>query len=519
MPFLRSGTVIGVQDNMAALRKKQIHVATVAALIALAVVIVYPAGSKLLIAVRMHSYAYGYTPQGEVAAEDVSALPSAQAVPILMYHGVIVGGAVRTNTSRENFIGQMEMLKQKGYETISVAEYDLFREGEFTLPAKPVIITFDDGRKDSFYPVDAVLKKLGFRATIFVATIMANESDSFYLGWDELVKLQATGRWEIEAHGRRSHEEIPTDEEGTRGRYYTARQYVKGKGLESVGEYQKRVEEDYINGIADIRERLAVDASYFAVPLSDYGDHEAFEISESEYTSEFNFNRELTRKYFRLAFLQAGPYEGFYNYRDSNPHELRRLDVQNMTADELLQRFERFSPKPFPLEFSGAEPKSAVSFLKSAELLYGELTAAKGVTLASSASIPSARMLFGDRGWKNYSVTMRMVREKGRSASLIAYFIDERNFVSLDWGEQSLRLAERVDGNERELASYYPWEKDGEVEILVRVRDGFVSAYFSGIILADGLPTKLSRGAAGFGVWDPQGAQSTIRKLEITSPD
>jgi len=93
----------------------------------------------------------------------------------------------------------------------------------------------------------------------------------------------------------------------------------------------------------------------------------------------------------------------------------------------------------------------------------------------------------------------------------------------LNWGEKLLSLTERLDGKERELASYYPWEKEGEAEIFMSVYNGVVSAYFGGvllnggIVLTGGLPVKLSRGAAGFSVWDPEGAQSIIQRLRVES--
>lgn len=502
---------------MTILQKKQIHVLITVALITLVVILLYPIGDKALLAIRGQSYSsrsslriYPYSLPKTLTVENTSTLLPVQAVPIFMYHGVGTGDIIETNTSRETFIRQMEMLKQKGYQTISVKEYDLFREGKFTLPPKPIIITFDDGRKDSFYTVDEILRKLGFKATLFVATIKANENDSFYLNWDELAKVQATGRWEIEAHGRRSHDKILIDKNGTIGRYYTSRIYTPEKGLESIEDYKKRVEEDYIDGIVDIKEHLGIDVRYFAVPLSNYGVLENF-----NYPDALRFNQELTGRFFKLAFLEIEAFESFYNYRDSNPHSLIRLEVKNISADNLFQLLERYSPKSLNLVFSkivGLE-----LFTKNTQLLYGRLETSKGITLLSGTSMLSARMLFGDRGWKNYSVKTKLVREKGRSVSLLIYYTDEHNFISLDWGQKLVRLTEHVNGKEQELVSYFPWEKNDEVEISVRIYNGVISAKFEDLVLTNGLPIQLTRGAVGLGVWDPESAQSTINEMEIES--
>ncbi|MDD2673051.1 MAG: polysaccharide deacetylase family protein [Syntrophales bacterium] len=505
---------------MAIFKNRKIHILIAAVLMILAVILLYPFGVNVLKAVQNYPkrnsgpYVYPYSLPKNMAIQVTSFLPPAKAVPILMYHGVIVNKEPQDNTSRENFISQMEMLKQKGYETISVKEYDLFRQGKFVLPPKPVIITFDDGRKDSFYTVDEVLKKLGFKATIFVATIKANENDPFFLSWDELNKMQAIGRWEIEAHGRRSHDEIIIDENGATGRYYTSRIYIPGKGLESIEDYKKRVQDDYAGCIADIKDHLGIDAQYFAVPLSDYGTAEY-----SNYQDALKFNQELTMRFFKLSFLEINDFESFYNYKDTDPYHLIRMEVKDISSDDLLKSLELFSLKK-PDSFVFSETKGIEQFFKNIQLLYGAVNIDKGVVLSSSANVPSARMVFGDREWENYSVFARIARNKGRSVSLVVCYNDEDNLIFLDWGEKTLRLVQRIGGKERDLASYYPWEKTGEVEILVQVRKGYINAYFSGITLAEWMPIKLLRGSAGFGVWDSNTvAQSTIKELKVKSLD
>ena len=124
-------------------------------------------------------------------------------------------------------------------------------------------------------------------------------------------------------------------------------------------------------------------------------------------------------------------------------------------------------------------------------------------------------MLFGDRGWRNYAIETTVSRQKGRSATIIIYYQNEQNFISIHWGGKSFSLMERKDGKEHQLATYYPWEKNGEAEVILRVYNGTIGAYVNGVVLTNDLPATLSRGAAGFGVWDPYGAQSAIKKLNI----
>jgi len=496
-------------------KQKQINL-IIAILVILGIVaVLYPTANHFVIKLRNHNYLYSYDSPKNLKIEDLSSLKPAQEVPILMYHGVRVKGNLGENTEREIFIKQMEMLKQKGYETISINDFDLFRQGKFILPKKPIIITFDDGRKDSFYTVDEILKKLGFKAVLFVATGKP-EVDPFFLDWKELQKVKDTGRWEIEAHGRHSHENIPIDNNGATGKYLTSRMYIKDKGLETVDQYKNRVEQDYIDSINDLREHLGIESHYFAVPLNDYGD-----FSVTNYSDSYNFNQKITDKYFKLAFVQAeqndtGVIESFYNFKDSKFDNILRLEVKNMSAEKLIYWLDRFSFKKIDLHFERGGDVN--SLLSNGELLYGDIKKDNNIfTLLSNTKYPSSRMLFGSTGWMNYKVEATIERLSGKSASLIVYYTNENNYIELDWSEKSISLNEYKAGVKRKLGEYYPYTKKGEVKIIISVYNGNVNALFDGIVLSKNISTVLSRGAAGFSVWDPNGASSSIKEIKITS--
>ena len=80
-------------------------------------------------------------------------------MPVLLYHG-IVKQADGTNVTWQNFIDQMEALKRAGYQTINTEQLLGFLKGEDIHIEKPIMITFDDARKDSYYYSDFVLKEL-----------------------------------------------------------------------------------------------------------------------------------------------------------------------------------------------------------------------------------------------------------------------------------------------------------------------------------------------------------------------
>lgn len=95
-------------------------------------------------------------------------------IPVLLYHHVSDGRTdlpALTVTTAE-FERQMALLRGAGFETISPRQFIAYMEEEaVTLPAKPVLITFDDGYEDNYTHAFPVLQRFGFSAVIFMVDI------------------------------------------------------------------------------------------------------------------------------------------------------------------------------------------------------------------------------------------------------------------------------------------------------------------------------------------------------------
>ena len=64
----------------------------------------------------------------------------------------------------------MEWLRNAGFESVSPAQWRAWCEDGRQLPAKPVILTFDDGFSDLEQHAFPVLERLGLTATVFLVT-------------------------------------------------------------------------------------------------------------------------------------------------------------------------------------------------------------------------------------------------------------------------------------------------------------------------------------------------------------
>ena len=143
---------------------------------------------------------------------DAQTATRATRLPILMYHYVepwpAGAGTIRQGLTvrPEDFAAQMAYLHDHGYVTVSLYDLiDSLTSGK-ALPAKAVVLTFDDGYLDLMDQVAPVLKPYGYTGTVFVITQLMDEKFPQYITWADAEALYAQG-WKIEPHTK-THEEL-----------------------------------------------------------------------------------------------------------------------------------------------------------------------------------------------------------------------------------------------------------------------------------------------------------------------
>lgn len=105
-------------------------------------------------------------------------------VPIFMYHRFGYENSTLFVTP-ENFNRQMAYIKSKGYDVISLDELVEGIKNNRKFKRHTVVITIDDGYKDSFTYAYPALKKYNFPAIIFIITNSIDNKKDF-MGWDEI---------------------------------------------------------------------------------------------------------------------------------------------------------------------------------------------------------------------------------------------------------------------------------------------------------------------------------------------
>jgi peptidoglycan/xylan/chitin deacetylase (PgdA/CDA1 family) len=102
------------------------------------------------------------------------------------------------SVSITNFDQQMGYLASHGYTPVSLDTLTGIFSKQIAPPAKPVVLTFDDGYVDFYANAYPILKKYGFHATSFVITGFVGKPA--YLSWNNIKEMQNSGLINFESH-------------------------------------------------------------------------------------------------------------------------------------------------------------------------------------------------------------------------------------------------------------------------------------------------------------------------------
>jgi peptidoglycan/xylan/chitin deacetylase (PgdA/CDA1 family) len=223
--------------------------------------------------------------------------PFRGAIPVLAYRGIGPRGDGHSVTRRA-FAEQMAALHHMGFRAVGIEQYVGFRRGQVGgLPPRPVLITFDDGRLDSYRGADLTLARFGFRAVMFVNTDQPGRNHPSYLTWKELHAMWDSRRWDVQPQAHEGHIRVALDARGHTAPFYAARRFTHSEGRESFADYEQRVTSDVFAAKEAVEEQGFVPRA-FAVPYGDYGQRSGNDPRIAP------FMREFLGRQFQAVFVQ-----------------------------------------------------------------------------------------------------------------------------------------------------------------------------------------------------------------------
>lgn len=143
--------------------------------------------------------------------------PKAAGVPVLMYHKI--GTPPKKSklkklwVSADAFRKQLAYLRSHKYTPILFSEIKKFEANPATLPAKPILITFDDGYANNFEEAFPILKDFGMKGNIFLVFETIGKDNIWHepeaepripmLNKGQILEMQESGLVEFGSHTMR----------------------------------------------------------------------------------------------------------------------------------------------------------------------------------------------------------------------------------------------------------------------------------------------------------------------------
>ena len=426
----------------------------------------------------------------------------AHSLPVFVYHG-IVSEQDRFSMTPETFKEQMFALKRAGYDAIGLEDLERFMDGE-ALNGKPFLLTFDDGRADSFRGADPVLRALGWKAVMFIATGQSfpdEVANNYYLIGDEITEMVETGRWEIGSHAVQRNGGFipisPTEE----GNFLSNRMWLDAENrFETGDEYASRVAGELSFSRDKLEGILGTSIKAFSFPFGDYG-QQGKNLSDKDAVT---IVRETVQDNYEFAFLQTWPGDSnfSFNYSDDDSLALRRIEPgSDWTPERLLSVIKRAEAKNLPYIDS-------LTIDNGWKNPWGEMVIdEQGLTLRTlNGTTGSFVLLDGTGHWKDYGYSVKTVWRQGGYLTLFARYKDGDNYAACTFGDNLVKAEQKVEGEiEKLVETRNPISVPSENGAYAIVVSGSQIRCYEGAavaVVSFRLDGRLRNGGIGLRIWD-----------------
>ena len=437
----------------------------------------------------------------------------AQSVPVLLYHELVTK-TDGVNITIANFNAQMVALKNAGWHSISIYDYNDFIQGKKKLPPKSVLITFDDGRKDSWVGADPILKQLGFQATMFAIVDRIDINQNSQLSLIDLQTMNASGRWQIQSHGDRDHDFYILDPQGTNGHFLSNEFWLAAENrFENPQEFQARISTDLMLAKNTLQNEFGKPVIAFAYPFSDYGEDTA------NFPDAENIVLSTVQSMYSVAFYQTDPNHDYsFDYPDPGQFMQKRILVDpSWTGADLVDLLSQNEAKVLPF---GDGSFDSNAWLQN----WGQSSVSNNSIDLKSASSTTGSLIYlsGSELWSNYNVQATVNWIRGASFEIVARLRNDQNYEQCVFDGDEEQIVEYQDGKEVILQQgVSPNMTTGNTYNLgMRVYGNEVSCTMGNQDIATTLatPAEAARGNIGFATWDatPGNSEVAINNIHVT---
>ena len=471
-------------------------------------------------------YASAAAAFGDAPGTKITADSKAPGIPILTYHRIVEDASDENNVTIERFRDQMQTLHDAGWQTITLQEFEEYMAGNKELPEKSFLLTFDDGAKQSFYPVDPILKQLGYHAAIFIIVASSHTPEStYYLSPEEIQWLVRTGRWSIGSHSYDGHRPYSVALDGTTGIYFADKILNKvEKRLETSEEFTARVRDDLTRSKKELQETYGVPINTFAFPLG----NESGVLGANNFAEGAAITEREAKKIYAWGFLQTNNQDFTLNF----PRDASRLSGFPTTTRELASDFRAFRIH-IDYDWDGARLLSLLENSRAKTLPYEDDFSENHGWIPAWGSLEIGRnnlqlmaiaemtgvstFLDGSALWDDYSFETSLRWQKGY-AILLADVLHARSYHSCSFFHGGVRLQRTINGETTSLKEF----RDPAItysdtaRMGIRVHDNVIECTWNFASVVEDYSRDFS-GGIGIQTWDatPNNAAITVNSIIV----
>ena len=426
-------------------------------------------------------------------------------VPVLTYKDIDPAGGGDSITPDE-FASQMKMLADTGFHTVTLDQVRKVSTGiEANLPANPILITFDNGARGDWVYGDPILAAHGFRAAIFIATSVLDESEnSAYLNVATLREMLKTGRWEIGGHTHAGFEQVSM--QGVEVPSLSTL-LETGAGRETYLAWEQRVRADLATNKKVLKDDFGVNAFAMSYPFAEDGLPSADPVLANRLP-------ELVGEQFDLGFI-----------------ETRRAaavtaDVDKTLVPRIMSRVGGISPAALLGAIDETIPRPATNGITNVEwtaIGNGECIAGPETLIISADGYTSCRLNTAtSRNWRDLVVTGLVNGISADATAIIRVREQDSSFIEVSIGEDRLAVVQQVAGARVELSSVSIAASSSFIAraFLVEARGARVRVTLDGEVVSDvDVGAFVGKGTVSFSAQLAQAAVMTFSRVTLTTRD
>ncbi|HOJ50761.1 MAG TPA: polysaccharide deacetylase family protein [Spirochaetota bacterium] len=159
---------------------------------------------------------------------------------VICYHNIVENTKFSIDVSVKDFEKHIEFFKNMGYISVTASELvDIINSKDLKSNKKYVVITFDDGNDGVYKNAIPILKKYGFKATLYIypSIIFARERGTrkSFMTWEQIKEVVNTPGFELGNHSYYHPYMTKEDEAGIVHNIINAARVLK----EKTGQYPK----------------------------------------------------------------------------------------------------------------------------------------------------------------------------------------------------------------------------------------------------------------------------------------